>query len=64
MTTSDEPAEVERVACTVCLKEVPISEAKVPEATDYVVHFCGLECYEKWTNQRGKPDEQVEKSGS
>jgi len=64
MTTSGKPVEVERVACEICLKEVPISEATVPEATDYVVHFCGLECYEKWKNQRGKPDDQVEKSGS
>jgi uncharacterized protein DUF3330 len=62
MTTSEKPVEVERVTCKVCLKEVPISEAKVPEATDYVLHFCSLECYNKWKNQREKPD-QVEKSG-
>ncbi len=64
MTTSDKPVDVARVACEVCLKEVPITEATVSEATDYFVHFCGLECYEKWKNQRGKPDDQVEKSGS
>ena len=64
MSTTDKPVEVERVACEICLKEVPISEATVPEATDYVVHFCGLECYEKWKDQRGKPDDQVEKPGS
>lgn len=63
MTTSDKPVEVERVACKICLKEVPITEATVSEATDYFMHFCGLECYEKWKNQRGKPDDQVEKSG-
>ena len=51
MTTRDRLVEVERVACEICLKEVPTSEATVPEATDYVVHFCGLECYEKWKNQ-------------
>ena len=64
MSTTDKPVEVERVACEICLKEVPISEATAPEATDYVVHFCGLECYEKWKDQRGKPDDQVEKPGS
>lgn len=64
MTTSDKPVDVERVACEICLKEVPLSEATVPEATDYVVHFCGLECYEKWKNQRGKVDYQFEKSHS
>jgi hypothetical protein len=56
MTTSDKPVEVERVVCEICLKEVPITEAIVPEATDYVVHFCGLECYEKWKSKRGKLD--------
>jgi hypothetical protein len=40
-----------RVACTICMKEVPISEAVVPEATDYVAHFCGVECYDKWKRQ-------------
>lgn len=64
MITSDKPAEVERIACEICMKEVPITEAIVPEAVDYVMHFCGLECYEKWKNQRGKPDDQAEESGS
>ncbi len=48
MATSDKPDDVERVACQMCLKEVPLSEATVPEARDYFVHFCGLDCYEKW----------------
>lgn len=38
----------ERVACEVCLREVPRSEAVVPEAADYVAYFCGLQCFEKW----------------
>jgi len=63
MTTRDRPAAVEYVACEICLKEVPITEAIFPEATDYVAHFCGLECYEKWKSQRGKPDDKVENSG-
>ena len=41
-------SDAERVACEVCLREVPRSEAVVPEATDYVAYFCGLECFEKW----------------
>ncbi len=61
MTATDKPVETERVVCAVCLKEVPLSEAKVREATDYFVHFCGVECYEKWKNQGGKPDDQVAK---
>lgn len=38
----------ERVACEVCLKEIPRSEAAVAEVADYVAYFCGLDCYDKW----------------
>jgi Domain of unknown function (DUF3330) len=62
--TSEKPAKIDLVCCEVCLKEVPIAEAMVPEASDYFVHFCGLECYEKWKSQVGKPKEQAEKGGS
>lgn len=48
MTVNDNPADLKTVACDICLKEVPLSEAIVPEATDYVVHFCGVDCYHKW----------------
>ncbi len=48
-------AGVGRVACEVCLKEVPKSVALVAEAADYVAHFCGLECYSKWKNGGEKP---------
>lgn len=41
----------EHVQCSVCMKEIPVSEAKSAEATDYVAHFCGLSCYEKWAHQ-------------
>ena len=36
------------VACTVCQKEVPASEAYVQEAGDYVYYFCGPDCFETW----------------
>ena len=48
---NNEPTEEIMVACDICLKEVPASEVKNCEATDYVRHFCGLECYEKWRMQ-------------
>ena len=47
---SDLP-EAEKVSCDVCRKEIPLSEAVIPEAADYVAHFCGLECYAKWKRQ-------------
>jgi hypothetical protein len=39
------------VACKICMKEAPIAEAIIPEATDYVAHFCGVECNDKWRRQ-------------
>ncbi|MCU0813788.1 MAG: DUF3330 domain-containing protein [Burkholderiaceae bacterium] len=43
--------DAQRVACEVCLKEVPKSEATVAEAADYVAYFCGLDCYQTWQAQ-------------
>ena len=54
MTEPDKPIEEEILPCDVCLKEIPKSEAKVAEAEDYVRHFCGLECFEKWEEQAKK----------
>ena len=51
MDEEKKPAGDVIVACEVCIKEVPISEAKSEEATDYVIHFCGLDCYAKWKEQ-------------
>jgi len=48
----------ERVACEVCLKEIPRSEATVAEVTDYVAYFCGLDCYDKW-QAKGKAQDQA-----
>ena len=47
-------AQQDLVSCEMCLKEVPRSEAAVPEATDYVLYFCGLECYQQWKEQQAK----------
>lgn len=41
----------ERVACDVCLREVPYTDAQHDEGGDYVMHFCGLECYKMWREQ-------------
>ena len=45
---SMDQASVVRVTCAMCLQEVPISEAVVPEATDHLVYLCGLDCYQRW----------------
>ena len=51
MHANDKPAENEMVACEICLKQIPVSEAKSEEASDYVLYFCGIECYQQWKQQ-------------
>lgn len=51
--------EDDMVACDVCLKEIPASEAQNEEASDYVAHFCGLECHEKWREQQAMEQEKA-----
>lgn len=58
MGTQGNPSDAGQVPCEICMKEVPISEATSVEATDYVVHFCGLECYAKWKSEN--PNTTVE----
>ena len=58
MATQGKPVDVEQVACEICLKEVPKSEAMVAEAEDYFVYFCGLECYARWTGRKEEPDQE------
>ncbi len=57
MSMPNNPVQNDLVQCKVCLKEIPASEAKNAEASDYVSHFCGLECYEKWRKQSEQRDE-------
>ncbi len=42
----------QKIACSVCLKEVPMSSALMPEGADYVGHFCGIECYAEFAAQQ------------
>lgn len=45
------------LSCDICLKEIPASVAQSLEGPDYVHHFCGLECYERWQVTHTPPDE-------
>ncbi len=51
MSNSANPLPTEQVSCEICMKEIPVSEAKSEEATEYVMYFCGLNCYESWRAQ-------------
>lgn len=37
--------------CDVCHKDIPVSAAMTAEGADYVWHFCGKSCYEKWLSE-------------
>lgn len=50
------PSDPDRVPCEVCFKEIPVSKAMSEAAVDYVLHFCGLECYAKWEKQKKIPE--------
>lgn len=50
-TATEKPVEAMRVACEMCVKEVPVSQAVVGEAPGYLAYFCGLECYEQWKHR-------------
>ena len=57
MSKPEKPFEPDTVPCKVCLEEIPISEAVSEEAVDYVLHFCGLECYAKWEKEEKTSEE-------
>ena len=62
MVNKSDSSEIEKVSCDICLKEVPLSESVIPEAVDYVAHFCGLECYAKWKQEGERSGQQDSKS--
>ncbi|WFC42293.1 DUF3330 domain-containing protein [Pseudoxanthomonas sp. SE1] len=35
-------------SCCVCCKEIPLAAALTPEGAEYVGHFCGLECLQRF----------------
>jgi hypothetical protein len=53
--------EPDKISCEVCFKEIPISEAKSVKATDYIMYYCGLDCYDKWKKQKEEPKKEESK---
>ncbi len=41
-------ANDQTTSCCVCCKEIPLDAAFTPEGAEYVEHFCGLECYQRF----------------
>lgn len=50
MTEKPIVVEEKKVACEICLKEIPASSAKHEEVQDYVAYFCGIDCFDQWQN--------------
>lgn len=42
----------QKISCSKCRKEIPLSAALTPQGADYVGYFCGIECYEEFTEQK------------
>lgn len=38
----------ERISCETCCREVPRDEAVSAEASDYILYFCGVACFNRW----------------
>jgi hypothetical protein len=51
--SADNVCEV--VQCEVCMTEIPATVAQSVEGSDYVHHFCGLECLGLWRAKREHP---------
>ncbi|MDS0116442.1 DUF3330 domain-containing protein, partial [Enterobacter hormaechei subsp. steigerwaltii] len=39
------------ISCCECCKDIPLDAALTPEGSEYVVHFCGLECYQRFMSR-------------
>ena len=59
MHSRGQPAPIVQLACSVCRHEVPQSEAMNIEASDYVAHFCGLDCYQRWLSASRTPGDDT-----
>ena len=53
--TNKQPSDnAQLVKCEICLAEIPTSGAKSEEVSDYVMYFCGINCYDKWRKDYGQ----------
>ncbi|MDH5231145.1 MAG: DUF3330 domain-containing protein [Gammaproteobacteria bacterium] len=56
---SQDKPQSEQLACDICLKEIPDSVDSTFEGDDYISHFCGLECYDQWQQQKAQKEESA-----
>jgi hypothetical protein len=51
-TETPKPQAPEPVSCSVCRRQLPAEEALQHEGEDYMLWFCGLECYNSWKREQ------------
>lgn len=44
--------DVTTISCQMCLSDIPPSASGNSEVEDYVMYFCGIECYALWKDDR------------
>lgn len=42
------PVAPKKVSCEVCRKQLPATDGIRHEVSDYVMWFCGMDCYKTW----------------
>jgi hypothetical protein len=47
------------LTCDMCLIELPGDDAIREEGEDYIAHFCGLDCLDRWHKQGGRTPRQT-----
>lgn len=55
---------LQQISCQVAITEIPISEVVNDEATDYVIYFFGLDCYDEWRQLSKRKKDRSDKDKS
>lgn len=50
----DRRPEAPMVSCEICRRQVPREQARHAEVDEYVLYFCGIECYDEWKCRAGR----------
>lgn len=45
------PESPPQVSCEACMKQIPSENSYRSETEDYVLWFCGLDCYTTWKDE-------------
>ena len=48
----------EMASCDECLKQLPRTAMVRMDMKEYIQHFCGKDCLEKWQKRRERSDEK------